>query len=177
MLKKIIIAAVAAAAISTSAMAGTVGKTASVGYSYLDFGSGITGQGGTFGYNFTLPLDGEKMPVKGIEVGFGMNFDGYSLSSDSSTTIDSTAFGINGELTAGYRFLNDKMKVQAGLGYGYLAVNSLYFTGMQYSGAVSYDITDKYGVEAIYTGTNYSPSIGSGNFDGSKVGVNLTINF
>ena len=173
-LKKSLLVAATAAALTTSAMAGTVTSNMSVGYSYIDMGSGITGNGGTIGWDIALPLDGENMPVKGLEVGFGVNVDLYGLSGAG----DSSIAGANGELTLGYRMLNDKMVAKAGVGYGYLSPNSnLYFTGMQYSGAVDYMITDKFGVEGIYTYTTLSPSVGSGDFNTNKFGVNLLIKY
>ena len=175
-LKKSILAVAAAAALSTSAMAGTVNSNMSVGYSYVDLGSGITGNGASLGYDVAIPLDGEKIPVKGFEAGLGVNVDMYSMS--DSSTVDSSLAGMNGELTLGYRFLQDKAVVKGGIGYGYLSVNSdLYLTGMQYSTAVDYKINQKFGVEGIYTYSSLSPSVGSGNFDTNKYGVNLLFKF
>ena len=175
MLKKSLIALAAVAALTSSLAASSVHSNQSFGYSYIDLGSGITGNGGTFGYDLSLPIDGEKIPVKGLEVGIGINVDFYALSGDTGSV--SSLGGGNGELTVGYRFMQDKALIKAGIGYDYLADSNLYFSGMQYSASATYKIYDNFGLEAIYTYSSLEPSIGSGTFDTSKIGLNLVFGF
>jgi len=141
-----------------------------VGYSYLDLGEGTTGQGAVFGWDFAFPLSN-----KNIELGFDVNFDFYSLSSDSSS-YQSLVGGGNVDGTAGYRFFDGKMKAEAGLGYQYLSLaDNFFLAGFQYSGSLQYKISKTFTLEAIYTAASLDPSIGSGTFDESKVGFNLRI--
>ena len=172
-MKKIALALVAAATIGTTAsMASSTDRLidVTVGYSYLDLGSDTTGQGGVIGWDIAFPLSN-----KNIELGFDLNFDFYSLSSDSSS-YQSLVGGGNVNGTAGYRFLDGKMKAEAGLGYQYLSLaDNFILTGFQYSGSLQYKISKTFTLEAIYTAASLDPSIGSGSFDESKVGFNLRI--
>ena len=168
-----------ALALITAATLGTTTSIASstyplvdviVGYSYLDLGNNTTGQGGVFGWDFAFPMSN-----KNIELGFDMNFDFYSLSSDDSS-YQSLVGGGNVNGTAGYRFLDGKMKAEAGLGYQYISLSDSYFlTGFQYSGSLQYKLSKTFTLEAIYTAASLDPSIGSGTFDESKIGFNLRI--
>ncbi len=148
--------------------------TMNLGYSQVDLGQGISGPGGGIGWDISLPLDGRFIPISGLELGFGSMFNGYSVSKDTG---DGSSFmlGISGEATLGYRFFHNKMKASAGLGYGYLSVNSIDFIGMQYSANLNYNFSEKYGVKVSYTKASLSPSVGNGTLDANKIGVFFTI--
>lgn len=170
--KLLLAAALGVMAMTVPASAAQTKVDTVVGYSTIDLGNGVTGKGGVIGWDAALPLDGAKIPVKGIEVGLSTAIEGYGLSGGGS---GSSLYGMNAEINAGYRFLHEKMKVEAGVGYGYLAMNSLYLTGMQYSTAAQYNFTDKYGIKVSYTKNSFSQSVGDGTIDSNKIGVFLTI--
>ncbi len=173
-MRKIALALITAATLGTTvSMASSTDDRlidVTLGYSYLDLGNDTTGQGGVIGWDFAFPLSN-----KNIELGFNMNFDFYSLSSNDST-YQSLVGGANVNGTAGYRFFDGKMKVEGGLGYQYLSLaDSFYLAGFQYSGSLQYKVNKTFTLEAIYTAASLEPSIGSGTFDESKVGFNLRI--
>lgn len=151
---------------------------ASIGYSYADLGDGLTGQGGSVGYDINIPLDGESIPFKGLVVGFGFGFDAYGLNSDSTNNISSsTAAGANLEATLGYRITKD-LTAKAGLGYEYISLgDSVALAGMQYSGSLVYQIGESWGVEAIYTGGNLTLLPGDQSYNTSKIGANIVWGF
>lgn len=175
LVKKTLLAVTAVAALSTSAMAANTISNMSVGYSHINMGHNITGNGGVIGWNIAVPLNGSYMPIQNLEVGFGANVSFYGM---SGLAANSNMVGASGKVTIGYRMLNDRLTAKAGIGYGYLSPDSnLDFTGMNYSTSVDYMVTPKLGVEGIYTYSTLTPSVGSGKYNTNKVGLNLLIKF
>ncbi len=163
-------------------MVGTLGATAAlasneniisetkIGYSYLDLGEGTTGQGAELGWDVSFP-----MSIRSIELGFGINADFYSLSGNDAS-YQSLVGGADVHGTAGYRFLDGKVKAEAALGYAYISLSDNFaLTGVQYSGSLQYKINKRFALEAVYTAASLDPTLGSGTFDINKIGINLRI--
>ena len=175
--KKSMVAVALLSSLTSAAQADNNIALSSVGYSYVDLGDGLTGHGGSVGYDINIPLDGESMPFKGLVLGFGFGFDAYGLSSESSSNSLSTAAGANIEVTLGYQIIN-KLTAKAGLGYEYIALNdSAALAGMQYTGSIVYQIGDSWGLEAIYTGGNLELVPSNQSYNTSKIGANLVWGF
>ena len=141
-----------------------------IGYSYLDLGERTIGQGGEIGWDVSFPMSN-----KSIELGFGINADFYSLSSND-TSYQPLISGADVHGTAGYRFLEGKAKAEVGLGYAYISLSDNFaLTGLQYSGSLQYKISDRFALETVYMVASLEPTIGSDAFEVSKIGFNLRI--
>jgi len=173
-MKKTLVGMAAAIALTLGATSASASGDTYIGYSHLDLGSlNATGQGMSLGFDYMLPLDGENMPFKGLELGGGFDFDYWRVSpDDGSSNVGARDGSFN--LLAGYRYKD--AYVRGGVGYTLMTVDSLGLKGVTYKGTVGYDFTKKFGINAEYIGGSLTPDTGA-DIDITKITANFVIKY
>jgi len=174
-MKKIVLAAMTAALmLPISASADLYEKSFGISYQEVE---DLTGYGLEFSSSKLYDLGKSGF---GIGMGFGLNIAYFSADNTSSVvTSDSFSYGGDFSLLAGYNFnrFGAPLRLKGGIGYEFGQLDNLSYYGIEYIGAVAWDLSRESAVELKYVSGSpiYDTELGDFEADHSRIVLSYII--